>query len=101
MDNTTITKVKEERYARIAEAVRRLQEEYSSACVEVMNYGGIELRKGDIIEIMLKGRTIKDVMVAEFECINPYYATIKVNTNEYEVVIKLRDIKFIRRRRVK
>jgi len=100
MDNENIIELmKKERAERLKEAIKRIGEEYSSTCSEKANFSGMTLVKGDIIEIMLKGRSIKDVLVAEFECLNPYYAVIKVNTQDYEMIIKLRDVKFIRRRK--
>jgi len=98
-DKDLIELMKKERAERLKKAVERMGEEYSSACSEKANFSGMTLVKGDIIEIMLKGRSIKDVLVAEFECLNPYYAVIKVNTSEYEMIIKLRDVKFIRRKK--
>jgi len=52
-----------------------------------------------VIELVVKGRHFKDIVTAEFECVNPHFSWIKVSTGDYELIIKLRDIKLIRRRK--
>jgi len=91
--------VLKEKRERLKEATRRLSEEFSSICLENYNLSGLTLVKGDIIELVVKGRHFKDVITAEFECVNPHFSWIKVNTADYDLIIKLRDIKVIRRKK--
>jgi len=88
-----------EKRERLKEATKRISEEFSSICLENYNISGLTLVKGDIVEMVVKGRHFKDIVTAEFECVNPHFSWIKVSTGDYELIIKLRDIKLIRRRK--
>jgi len=88
-----------EKRERLKEATKRISEEMSSVCLESYNLSGLTLVKGDVIEVLMKGRTVKDILTVEFECVNPVFSWMKVNTSDYELIIKLRDIKLIRRKK--
>jgi len=93
-----LEKIEEERKMNIRSHATKIAEEYSKVCMEEYDLSGLHLQRGDVIEIMMKGRTIKDIITAEYICMNPHYATMLINTEGYEVLIKLRDVKLIRKK---
>lgn len=76
--------------------IRKVSEEQNEMCLEATILWGMPLSRGDVIEVSIKGRGKEDV-VGTFQCYNPHYATLLIETEEYEMAIKLRDIKFIKR----
>lgn len=79
------------------ELIRWSTLEQNDVCLDtdVKLWGGITLNKGDKVEISMKGRSVKDLIIGVFECFNPYYATLTIKTKKHRVGIKLRDIKTI------
>ena len=69
-------------------------------CIPETNIGGLQLRAGDIIKLRIKGFAREEVE-AVFECFNEIFKWLKIRLDDSEMIIKLSEIRYIRRERIK
>jgi len=69
-------------------------------CVPNVNIGGLSLNAGDIIKLRIKGFSREEVE-AVFECFNEIFKWVKIRLDDSEMIIKLSEIRYIRKERIK
>ena len=69
-------------------------------CVPETNIAGLSLKAGDIIKLRVRGFSREEI-TAVFECYNEIFHWIKIRLDDSDMVIKLAEIRYIRKERVK
>jgi hypothetical protein len=62
----------------------------------VINLHGLKIRTDEEVIIRVKGRTIQEVR-GMIKCYNPFWGTVIIDTQDLEIMIKVRDIVYIQR----
>ena len=81
----------------------RLQYWYETVerCVDGdINIHGMRVSKDEEVIIRVKGRSIQEIR-GRVLCYNPFWGTLLVETDELEVLVKVRDIVYIQKRKRK
>lgn len=65
-------------------------------CRRIAWLGALKLVTGDHIEVTLRGR-IDTAIQGRFKCLNPVYGWLLITTDENEMMIKLKDVKTLRK----
>lgn len=86
-------KINEELIQRKLEELERRRKQ---VCLRRANLSGMTLAEGDIIRIRIKGFTREEV-VAVFICFNPAYNWIRLRLDDSEMIVKLSDVRYIRK----
>ncbi|HWP30891.1 MAG TPA: hypothetical protein VNK96_04070 [Fimbriimonadales bacterium] len=80
----------------IQRRVEELQRRRKQICLRKVNISGMLLKSGDIIRIRIKGFAREEV-IAVFICFNPMYNWIRLKLDDSEMIVKLGDVRYIRR----
>jgi len=84
----------------IQRRLEELERRRKQVCLRRANLSGMTLAEGDIIRIRIKGFAREEV-VAVFICYNPSYNWIRLRLDDSEMIVKLSDVRYIRKELVK
>jgi hypothetical protein len=64
-----------------------------------INIHGMKLRKDDEVIIKVKSKGLGEIR-GRVVCYNPFWGTVIIDTEDVEIMVKVRDIVYIQRRKV-
>lgn len=84
----------------IEQRLRELETRRKQVCLGRANIAGLILVAGDIVKLKVKGFT-REEFEAVFVCFNPAYNWLRIDLGDSEMIVKLSDIRFIRKEKTK